>query len=117
MFLQIVGVILAGIGFFGSIPILFFIGGFICLATDIMGFMSGKLKPIFPVILYVLGYYYVGDWRGVLLGSAVGNLIDVIPVLLFSPSSLFSDEEKEQNKLNNLDKRINERAEKEKQDN
>ena len=105
--LQIIGVILVLIGLFGNIPILFFIGGFMCLLLDVVGFASGKLKPVVPIILYVIGYAYVGNWEGILLGSAIGNLIDVIPILL---GLSFGTEERKES--NSLDERINKRAKK-----
>jgi len=92
MIFQIIGVILAIIGFFTHLFWLFLIGGFLCLILDISGFFSGRLNPLFPIALYVLGYIIVGNWTGILFGSIAGNLIEVITILIGLPIFIFKKE-------------------------
>jgi len=95
MIIQIIGVILAIIGFFIHVTWLFFVGGFVCLMVDIVGFTSGKLKPMFPIVLYLGGYLVVGNWTGILAGSVIGSLIDVIPMLIGMSFLSFKKEDDE----------------------
>lgn len=83
MLLQLIGVALALIGYFFSLHLLFLIGGLLCFILDIYGFVSGRLNPIFPLLLYFLGYIYVESWDGVLWGSVFGNAIDSLFFVLF----------------------------------
>ena len=78
MLLQVIGIILGIIGFILGVPVILIIGGVLCLSLDLMGFLKGTLNPIFPIILYVLGFFLVGSWIGILLGSIVGNTIETI---------------------------------------
>ncbi|MGB2762676.1 MAG: hypothetical protein WBC21_04050 [Minisyncoccales bacterium] len=78
IFLQIIGIILAILGFILHSEILFIIGGFILLFLDIIGMLSGKLNPIMPIFLYIGGYIVVGDWTGILWGAVIGNFIDTV---------------------------------------
>ena len=82
MVIQIIGVILAIIGFFTHLGWLFMIGGFLCLLLDIYGFFSGRLNPLFPIFLYIGGYIIVGNWTGILWGSVVGNFLETFLVIL-----------------------------------
>ena len=78
MWLQAIGVVAAVIGFFANIQWLLIAGGVTCVLMDLVGFASGKLKPIFPIILYIGGYVVAGSWIGILYGSVVGNVIEVL---------------------------------------
>ncbi|GAI07054.1 unnamed protein product, partial [marine sediment metagenome] len=78
------------------------IGSFICLFFDIYGFISGKLNPLFPIVLYFLGFIIVGDWTGILYGSVVGNLIEGVFTLIGIPFFVFSRKRKLEEKLDKL---------------
>jgi hypothetical protein len=107
MILQIAGIILAITGYFANFFWLFLIGGFLCLILDISGFLSGKLNPTFPVILYIGGFIIVGNWTGILFGSVLGNLIEVITTLIGAPFFILKREKqfkKEEIDKNNVTK-------------
>lgn len=80
--LQILGVLLGIIGFFTHLGWLFMLGGFLCLFLDVMGFLSGRLNPLFPIFLYIGGWIIVGNWTGILWGSIIGNFIDTFLIIL-----------------------------------
>ena len=93
MAIQAAGSILAIIGYFSDVEIIFIIGGFICLLLDIVGFASGNLKLTFPLFLYIGGYMIVGNWHGILWGAIVGNLFDLfISAIKFIPGSKDKDQ-------------------------
>lgn len=81
-FIQPIGVVIGIIGFAFKIPTFLIIGGFICFSVDILGFITGRLKPIFATILYIAGYLIANSWVGVLYGSIVGNFLDLIGCLI-----------------------------------
>ena len=78
IFIQIIGIILAILGFILHLGILFIICGFILLFLDIIGMLSGKLNPIMPIFLYIGGYIVVGNWTGILWGAIIGNFVDTV---------------------------------------
>jgi hypothetical protein len=106
---QFLGVIIAIIGFFTNLSWLFFIGGFICLFFDIFGFISGRLNPTFPIVLYIGGFIIVGNWTGILYGSVVGNLIEGIFTLIGIPFFISSKKRKLENKLEKLNQQEKEK--------
>lgn len=81
MLFQTIGLILAVIGIIFKINNIFIIGGLICLLLDIWGILTGRLKPLFPIISYIVGYIIVGSWLGILWGSLFGNVFDYIFML------------------------------------
>ena len=83
--IQIIAVILGLIGFVAKISILFLIGGFLSLFLDVIGFLSGKMNPIFPIILYIGGYIVVGSWHGILVGALVGQILEVVFMFIVIP--------------------------------
>ena len=84
--LQLIAAVLGLIGFFASVPILFWIGGFLSLFLDVLSFLSGKLKPLLPIALYVGGYMVVGSWHGILLGALVGQILEVAFMFVVIPA-------------------------------
>lgn len=82
MILQLIGVLLAIIGFFAHLGWLFMIGGFLLLFLDIFGFLSGRLNPFFPLFLYIGGWIIVGNWKGILWGAVVGNFLEDAIIIL-----------------------------------
>mgnify|MGYP000374329313 CR=1 FL=1 len=83
--IQIIGSILGVLGLTFHLFWLFFIGGILCIILDIVGFFTRKLRPLFPIILYILGYVFIGNWTGILLGSIVGNIIEMMGLLIGLP--------------------------------
>jgi len=77
MLIQAIGVLLGITGIILKIHSLLILGGILCLVVDLIGFLNGTLKPIFPLMLYGLGYLVVGSWVGIFYGSIAGNTIDV----------------------------------------
>ena len=65
-----------GLAGFPDTPWLFLTAGALLLLIDVALLLTGILNPLFPTVLYVGGWFLVGDWRGVLLGAIVGNLFD-----------------------------------------
>lgn len=80
--LSFIAVLIAGIGFFGHIGTLFIIGAVLAMIIDIYGFFTGKLNPLFPIILYVGGFIVFGGWYGILWGAVIGSAIEVIMFLI-----------------------------------
>lgn len=90
MFIQTIGVLLGIIGFAIEIPIVLIAGGILCVIADIIGFSSGKLNPIFPIVLYIIGYIIAQSWIGVLYGSIIGNAIEAIFLIIIFAIFLFN---------------------------
>lgn len=83
MIFQVIGVALGVIGYFGQYPTLLMIGGGICLLIDVIGFASGKMNPVVPIILMVICYFATGSFLlGITYGVVIGNLIDLLPLLI-----------------------------------
>jgi len=82
MILQLIGVLLAVIGFFTHLSWLFIIGGFLLLFLDVSGFLSGMLNPLFPLFLYIGGWIIVGNWTGILWGAVLGNFLEIALIIL-----------------------------------
>ena len=85
MLLQAIGATLALIGYFGDIMPLFLVSGFLFVAMDIYGYTSGQLDAGgtgFTILLYIIGYIFVGNWHGILVGSIFGHLIEMGAMLL-----------------------------------
>ena len=78
MIIQIIGIAIAILGLLIKLKVAFLIGGFILLAMDLYGFFTGQLNPLFPIILYVVGFMVVGGWTGILYGALFGNALDVV---------------------------------------
>ena len=85
MLLQILGILFGLIGFLIKQPIVFIIGGFVCLGLDIFAFLKGTLKPLFPLLLYVIGFIILRSWKGILLGAIIGQVFEValFPISMF----------------------------------
>jgi len=85
MLLQILGVLVGIIGLIIKQPIVFIIGGFLCLGLDIFAFVRGTLNPLFSVVLWIIGIIIFRSWTGILFGSIIGQLIEIVftPLLLF----------------------------------
>ena len=81
MQMQIIGVALGITGFLTGIYWLLILGGILCLVIDLIGFASGKLKPLTPILLYIGGIVITQSFIGILYGSIIGNIIDVVPTL------------------------------------
>lgn len=82
--LELLSICVSGFGIFSFMQlsqnfeqyyVLFLICGFIMIAKDVVGFLSGQLRSTIPFIFYAMGYFIVGSWEGILLGSALNNLI------------------------------------------
>jgi len=87
MIFQLIGVILAIIGFLAHLGWLFIIGSSICLFLDIWCFLRGRLNPLFPLFLYVVGYIVIGNWTGILWGALIGNLVEWPLIILAGTGS------------------------------
>jgi hypothetical protein len=92
MLLQVIAVLLGWTGLFGKLDILFLIGGFGVIIVDVLGVLSGKLKPFLPLILYVVGYIVLGSWRGILAGALVGNAMEVFTIVVGAIVAFFVSE-------------------------
>jgi hypothetical protein len=77
MLAQIIAVLIGWTGLLAKLDVLFLIGGFVAVTIDVFGFLRGRLKPLLPLILYVIGYIVMGSWRGMLAGALVGNAMEV----------------------------------------
>jgi hypothetical protein len=81
MWFQLLGIALATTGWVKD-KRLFVIGGFLCLAVDLFGLITGGLLPTFTIILYVAGFLLLRHWHGILVGSVFGNAIDLVGLYL-----------------------------------
>nr|WP_312216047.1 hypothetical protein [Clostridioides sp.] len=84
MILSLLSICVSGIGVlsymqlgqnFEQYYIYFLICGLIMLAQDIVGYVSRQLRSFIPLFFYAIGYFIVGVWEGVLLGSLLNNLL------------------------------------------
>lgn len=73
------GVAVAVAGLLLKMPILFFFGGAFCLLSDLYGLLTGKLKPLFPILFYIAGVSITGYfWVGILFGAILSVGFEVI---------------------------------------
>ena len=77
MLAQIIGLTLAGVGFFFKMPVPLVLGGYVCLLTDIYSFITKRTKPSFAILFYILGAVITGRWLGILYGSILFNVFDI----------------------------------------
>lgn len=83
MLIQILAALLYLSGFFFDSYTLFLVGGISLFLLDLVGFWSGKLKPLFPIILYFIGYLLTGNfWYGLFLGAFFGVVIEIVFTVL-----------------------------------
>lgn len=88
--LQPVILLLAGIGFFGHIGVLFIIGAILAIILDIYGIFTGKLNFLFPLVLYIGGFILFGGWYGILWGAVIGSAIEmIIPLIMLLGGGTF----------------------------
>lgn len=82
MAIQSVAVVLALIAFATKNIDLFYIAGVIALLLDLLGFLSGKLNPLFPIIIYGISILVVEMvWEGILFGALVSNALELLILL------------------------------------
>lgn len=98
----IIVVVLALIGFFGHIGTVFMVGGVLAILIDLYGFLTGRLNPLFPIVLYVGGYIVFGAWYGILWGAVIGSAIEVIlfTIMLLGGGTYFLFDKFKKNKTN-----------------
>ncbi len=49
-------------GFFTGVSALAIAGGLVCLSVDLMGILTGKLKPLFPIIVVLILSGLIKPW-------------------------------------------------------
>jgi len=81
MIFQVIGVLLGVIGIAIDAPTVLIVGGVLCLVLDVLGFLSGRLKPTFPIFLYIVGCIVSRSWIGILYGAIVGNTIEILTTI------------------------------------
>lgn len=88
MLLQVLVLILGVVSLVTSSWGLFTVAGVGALLIDGVGFLSGKLNPIMPVIFYFLGFQIMGSfWEGLFLGALAGNALDLIILFIGTAST------------------------------
>ncbi len=66
-----------GLSGFSDAPWLFLTAGGLLLLMDVFAMLVTRiLNPLFPIALYIGGWVFIGDWRGILVGAIAGNLFD-----------------------------------------
>ncbi len=72
-----------GLSGFPDAPWLFLTAGGLLLLMDVFAMLVTRiLHPLFPIALYIGGWFLVGDWRGILVGAIVGNLFNAVLTVL-----------------------------------
>ena len=66
-----------GLSGFSDAPWLFLTAGGLLLLMDVFAMLVTRiLHPLFPIVLYIGGWVFIGDWRGILVGAIAGNFFD-----------------------------------------
>jgi hypothetical protein len=82
MVIVAIGVLLALVGFIINVPLMITVGGFVCIFIDILGMLRGILKPLMPILSYIIGFAIFQSWIGILYASILFNSIELVVLLV-----------------------------------